>query len=139
MDIWSKKKRSEIMSKIRSKNTRPEKFLRSALHNRGYRFRIHKKGLPGNPDIVLSKHKTIIFVNGCFWHHHEECKSGRIPKTNKKYWKEKLSNNIERDKHNQKACEDLGWKVIVVWECEIKKELPKTIEKIKSILGRQLP
>ena len=139
MDIWTKEKRSEVMSKIRSKDTKPEKTLRSALHKEGYRFRIHKKGLPGNPDIVLTKFKIAIFVNGCFWHQHRGCPDGHIPKTKKKYWKEKLLKNVERDEQKQRACENLGWKVIVVWECEIKKELPKTIEKIRNILAHQLP
>ena len=134
MDIWTKEKRSEVMSKIKSKDTKPEKLLRSALHKEGYRFRIHKKGLSGNPDIVLPKYKTVIYVNGCFWHLHKDCRDGHIPKTNKKYWKEKLLKNVERDKLNQKACEKLGWNVIVVWECEIKKDLSKTIKKIKKHL-----
>ena len=139
MDIWTKEKRSEVMSKIRSKDTKPEKTLRSALHKEGYRFRIHKKDLPGNPDIVLTKFKTVIFVNGCFWHLHKDCADGHIPKTKKKYWKEKLLKNVERDEQTQRKCENLGWKVIVVWACEIKKELPKTIKKIKNILAHQLP
>lgn len=123
------------MSKIRSKNTKPEIVLRSALHRLGYRFRIHKKDLPGKPDIVLPKHNTIIFVNGCFWHYHEDCREGRIPDTNSKSWKEKLSKNVERDEKHQKSCNELGWKVLVVWECEIEKKMNTTIEKVLRVLN----
>lgn len=133
-DIWDKNKRSDVMSKIRSKNTKPEIILRSALHRLGYRFRIHIKDLPGRPDIVLPKFNTIIFVQGCFWHYHEHCKEGRIPKTNSKYWKEKLYKNVERDKKHQQQCKDLGWKVIVVWECEIENQLSNSITEIANSL-----
>lgn len=122
------------MSKIRSKNTKPEIILRSALHQHGYRFRIHKKDLPGKPDIVLPKHNTVIFVHGCFWHYHEDCREGRIPDTNSKFWKEKLSKNVERDKRHQKQCKDLGWRVMVVWECEIEHHFSDIIIKIKNTL-----
>ena len=97
MDNWSKEKRSKVMSNIRSKDTKPEVALRSALYKHGYRYRIHYKGLPGKPDIVLPKYKTVIFVNGCFWHYHEDCIEGRIPKTNSKFWEEKLNRNIAKD------------------------------------------
>ncbi|MDV6169366.1 DNA mismatch endonuclease Vsr [Flavobacterium sp. DG1-102-2] len=121
MDRWSKEKRSEVMSKIRSKDTKPEKKLRSLLFSRGLRYRIHYKKLPGTPDIVFPKYKTVIFVHGCFWHHHEDCNVGRVPKSNRDFWYTKLSRNIERDKKNQNDILKLGWKVIVVWECELKK------------------
>jgi len=120
------------MSKIRSKNTKPEKILRSALHNLGYRFRIHKKDLPGKPDIVLPKYNTVIFVHGCFWHYHADCREGRIPDTNLKFWEEKLLKNVEKDKKHQDQCKELGWKVIVVWECEIERDLEAIIEKVIS-------
>ena len=106
------------MLKIRFKNSKPEKILRSALHLRGYRFRIRKKELPGKPDIVLPKYNAVIFVHGCFWHYHKECNEGRIPDTNSKFWKEKLYKNVEKDKRHQQQCIDLGWKTVVVWECE---------------------
>lgn len=122
------------MSKIRSKNTKPEKALRSTLHKLGYRFRIHKKELPGKPDIVLSKFKTVIFVHGCFWHYHEACSEGRFPSSNSEFWREKLLRNVEKDKKHQQACAELGWKVLVVWECEIEKRLPEVIRKIRSVL-----
>ncbi len=120
------------MSKIRSKNTKPERLLRSALHQHGYRFRIHRDDLPGKPDITLPKFNTLIFVNGCFWHFHKNCPEGRIPDTNSKFWKEKLYKNVVKDKRNQKECEQLGWKVLVIWECEIEKELSSILELIKA-------
>ncbi len=120
MDIWSKEKRSDVMSKIRSQNTKPEKLVRSLLFKSGFRFRIHKKDLPGKPDIVLPKYKTVIFVHGCFWHFHKDCKEGRIPNTNSKFWMEKLSKNIERDANHIINLKLLGWRVIVIWECELK-------------------
>ena len=122
------------MSKIRSKDTKPEKILRSALHQIGYRFRIHRKDLPGKPDIVLPKYKTVIFVHGCFWHYHKDCPEGRIPNTNSKFWKEKLLKNVEKDKRHQANCKELGWKVIVVWECEVEKQLEDTLINIENIL-----
>lgn len=132
MDIWSKKKRSEVMSKINSKNTKPEILLRSALHNLGYRFRIHKKDLPGKPDIVLPKYNTIIFVHGCFWHFHKDCSEGRIPSSNTDYWKNKLLNNVARDKNHVQSCKTLGWKVAVLWECEIENDIDQVILKLEE-------
>ncbi len=103
MDIWIKKKRSWVMSRILGKNTQPEIKVRQLLHAMGYRFRIHKKGLPGKPDIVLKKHKAIIFVHGCFWHLHGKCRDGRIPKTNVTFWSKKLLANKKREKLNTKT------------------------------------
>jgi len=119
-DHLVKEKRSWNMSLIKSKNTKPELLVRSVLHRLGYRFRIHKKDLPGNPDIVLPKYKTALFVNGCFWHQHKNCKRANIPKTNKDYWLPKLNKNIERDRVIQNKLSDIGWNVIVVWECMLK-------------------
>ena len=132
MDIWSKQKRSEVMSKIKGKNTKPEIILRSQLFKQGFRFRIHQKNLPGKPDIVLSKYRTVIFVHGCFWHYHKDCREGRIPSTNSKYWKEKLQRNIARDKANIKALRKDKWKVFVIWECEIEKQLERTMKKLTT-------
>ena len=134
MDIWSKEKRSLVMSKIRSKDTKPEIILRSSLHQLGYRFRIHKKELPGKPDIVLPKYKIVIFVHGCFWHYHKDCPEGRIPDTNSKFWKEKLLKNIERDKKHQDMCKELGWNVLIIWECELEKRLEEVLTKIKTTI-----
>ncbi len=133
MDIWSKDKRSDVMSKIRSKNTRPEMLLRSLLHKEGYRFRLHKKDLPGKPDIVLAQYKLIIFVHGCFWHYHKDCPEGRIPNTNSKFWREKLVKNVQKDNKHQQLLKSLGWNVLVFWECEIEKKSHEVLLKIKSI------
>lgn len=120
MDIWSKEKRSECMSKIRSKNTKPELALRKALFARGFRYRVNDIRLPGKPDIVLPKYKTVIFVNGCFWHKHKNCKYAYTPKTNTQFWVDKINSNVERDNKNLKELKTMGWNVIIVWECEIR-------------------
>jgi DNA mismatch endonuclease (patch repair protein) len=130
MDIWTKDKRSSVMSKIRSKNTKPEIILRKALFSNGFRYRIHDKNFPGKPDIVMPKYRTVIFVHGCFWHHHSDCKEGKVPKTNTKFWSEKLSKNIERDVRHNLALTALGWKIITVWECEIEKRLSVVLDKL---------
>jgi len=124
-DIWSKEKRSLVMSKIRPKNTKPEMILRSYLHNEGFRFRIHRKDLPGKPDLVLPKYNSVIFVHGCFWHFHSDCREGRIPDTNSKFWHDKLSKNISRDTKHQQQLTEMGWKVKVIWECELESALKK--------------
>ena len=111
-DVFSKEKRSEVMSKIRGKDTKPEILVRKYLHSRGLRFRKNDKRYPGHPDIVLPKYKTIVLVHGCFWHLHEGCKYARIPKSNVEYWQNKLYGNKERDKRTKKELEDMGWKSI---------------------------
>lgn len=118
-DIFSPEKRSEIMSKVRSKDSIAEKRVRSALHAAGFRFRLHRKGLPGTPDIVLPKHRIIIFVHGCYWHRHVGCPKSSTPKSNREFWVKKFSENIERDIKTKSALEALGWRVVVVWECEV--------------------
>jgi DNA mismatch endonuclease, patch repair protein len=110
------------MSKIRSKNTKPEILLSSLLFKNRLRFRIHKTDLPGKPDIILPKYHSVIFVHGCFWHHHKNCPEGRIPNTNSIFWKEKLFNNVERDKKHKYSLKKAGWNVITIWECEIEKK-----------------
>ena len=127
MDIWTKEKRSDVMSKIRGKNTKPELILRSQLFRQGFRFRVHQKDLPGKPDIVFPKYKTVIFVHGCFWHFHNNCREGRIPSTNSKYWEQKLIKNKIRDQNNIKSLRKKNWRVIVVWECQIEKNINKTV------------
>ena len=124
VDIFSKEKRSEIMSKIRSTNTKPELFIRKYLFSYGFRYRLHKKGLPGKPDIVLQKYNTIIFIHGCFWHGHD-CKIGsasRKQKSNTDYFNNKLAKYFERDKRNKEKLISKGWNIITIWECEIKNE-----------------
>ncbi len=122
VDRISKEHRSWNMSRIRSKNTKPEMRVRSFLHKNGYRFRLHRKDLPGKPDIVLPKYKTAIFVHGCFWHQHNNCKNASMPKSNRDFWKKKFNSNIQRDLNNQAKLRELGWQVIVIWECETETE-----------------
>lgn len=119
MDTLTKEKRSWNMSRIKSKDTKPEMLVRSALHCAGYRFRLHVKELPGKPDIVLPKYKTVIFVHGCFWHRHKGCSDATMPSTNQDFWKEKFRQNVKRDKCEQAELKKRGWKVLVVWECEV--------------------
>jgi len=120
MDIFSKSKRSDIMSKISGKETKPEILVRKYLFSKGFRYRKNAKDLPGKPDIVLPKYKTIIFIHGCFWHGHEGCKKSALPTTNIEFWKGKIAKNIERDKLNISNLHNKGWKVIIVWQCELK-------------------
>lgn len=112
--------RSENMARVKSANTKPEIFLRKLLWQRGFRYRVNYSKLPGKPDIYIPKYNTAIFVNGCFWHMHENCKLSSIPKNNYDFWKNKLEGNVKRDKKNYKELENMGIKVIVVWGCEIK-------------------
>ena len=120
MDVFSKGKRSQIMSRISGKDTKPEILVRSLLHRMGYRFRLHKKELPGKPDITLPKHKKVIFVHGCFWHGHENCPRSKRPSTNVVFWNKKINGTIERDKQNIQNLENLGWETLILWTCEIK-------------------
>jgi DNA mismatch endonuclease (patch repair protein) len=120
MDTISKSERSALMSRIHSENTRPELAVRSILHQLGYRFRLHQKGLPGRPDIVLPRHRKIILVQGCFWHGHT-CQLASKPKSNESYWSLKIQTNRTRDSRNLEALFSQGWKVLELWECEIRK------------------
>ena len=119
--------RSRNMSAIKSKNTKPEIAVRKLLHSMGYRFRLHRKDLPGSPDIVLPKYKTVIFVHGCFWHRHENCKYASTPKTRKEFWEKKFRENINRDNLNQANLSLKGWKIIIIWECQLKGDKRKLI------------
>ena len=121
-DTLTTQQRHTCMSHNRSSNTKPEVKLRKALFGFGYRYRINKKGLPGSPDIVWAKYRTCIFVNGCFWHGHKDCRYATKPKTNEEFWRAKIENNRERDLRDYMYLESLGWRVIVVWECELKKD-----------------
>lgn len=118
------------MSRIKSKNTKPELLVRKFLYGKGMRFRVNDKRYPGKPDIVLSKYKTIIFVNGCFWHHHG-CKNSNIPKTNTEFWTKKINATLLRDKRNYSELVLLGWRVITVWECEL--DLSKRNETLENL------
>jgi DNA mismatch endonuclease, patch repair protein len=122
MDKLSKTERSINMRAIRSKDTKPELLIRKFLFRNKFRYRLHSKKLPGKPDIILKKHNTLIFVNGCFWHMHKKCIEGKIPKSNRAYWKKKLLANVNRDNKNYKSLRKMGWKIIIIWECDIKKK-----------------
>ena len=115
------------MSQVKSRDTSVEKMVRSLLHRRGYRFRLHRKDLPGSPDIVLPKYRTVIFIHGCFWHQHPGCKKATIPVDNADYWSVKLTHNAERDRQVQDSLISLGWRVIVLWGCEIGKRKALTL------------
>ncbi len=120
-DIFAPEKRHEIMQNVKTKNTAPEIKLRSLLHKNGFRFRVNRKDLPGKPDIVLPKYRAVIFVHGCFWHGHD-CPRGQRPQTNADFWNQKIDRNVIRDKSDVSLLESLGWRVLIVWECEIKKK-----------------
>lgn len=138
-DSLSPSQRHTCMSHIRSSNTKPEVKLRKALFGLGYRYRVNKKGLPGSPDIVLAKYCSCIFVNGCFWHGHKDCRYATRPKTNQEFWSTKIENNRERDLRDYTFLESLGWRVIVVWECELKKDrINDTIATVREQLDANL-
>lgn len=134
-DVFDQKTRSKNMSRIRGKDTKPELLVRKALHKRGFRYRLHRKDLPGKPDIVLTKYKAAIFVNGFFWHGHK-CHLFKWPKSRRDFWAGKILQNISRDKKNTLKLEELGWRILTVWECSIKgKERLDTDELIDSIVN----
>jgi DNA mismatch endonuclease (patch repair protein) len=130
-DRLSRERRSWNMSRIRSRDTQPERIVRSALHRAGYRFRLHRRDLPGRPDIVLPRYHTAIFVHGCFWHRHKQCRLAYTPKSRVTFWTEKFRRNVERDRENTAALRKLGWRVITVWECEATSP-EKWLQKVES-------
>lgn len=119
-DVVSPQKRSEMMSGIKGKDTKPELAFRKVLHARGFRFRLHNRDLPGKPDLVLARYRTVIFIHGCFWHGHGNCKLFRLPKSRTEFWQEKISGNTARDRKQLGMLVDLGWRILVVWECALK-------------------
>jgi len=121
------------MSAIRSKNMKPEMVVRQLVHGMGYRYRLHRKGLPGKPDLVFGRRNAVIFVHGCFWHQHD-CQDGHRPKSNTSYWDEKLRRNVERDARVQSELEEMGWRVLVVWECQTKRST-ELKDRLKKFLG----
>lgn len=131
-DTLTPEKRSWNMSRIKGKNTNPEVCLRSLLHQAGFRFRIHADNLPGKPDIVLPHYKKVIFVNGCFWHRHENCKYAYIPKSRQNFWQEKFARTVLRDQEKAEKLIQKGWQVLTVWECELKKDPVTVIENLIS-------
>ena len=118
VDSISIERRSWNMSRIKGRDTKPEILVRSLLHRKGFRFRLHQKNLPGRPDIVLRKYGTVIFVNGCFWHRHKNCPDATLPKSKTEFWQNKFDQTVKRDKSNREKLISLGWKVLTVWECE---------------------
>jgi len=138
IDIVSKKTRSRMMSSIKSKDTKPEMIVRRFLHRQGFRYRLHVKELPGSPDIVLPKYRTVIFVHGCFWHQHKGCSYATIPANNKEFWLDKFSQNQLRDSRNLDDLHKLGWKTIVVWECGLRKREKNVLHGLIKIIS-QMP
>jgi DNA mismatch endonuclease (patch repair protein) len=134
-DRLTKARRSWNMSRIHGKDTAPEKVVRSLLHRMGYRFRLHGKKLPGRPDIVLPKHRTVVFVHGCFWHRHRGCKRSTTPMHRRGWWLKKLEGNSARDKANGRALAQIGWRVIVVWQCHLANPA-KVAAKLRHSLSR---
>jgi DNA mismatch endonuclease (patch repair protein) len=138
MDTFSKAKRSDIMSKVRSSHTKPELLVRKYLFKKGFRFSLHRKNLPGTPDIVLRKYKTVIFVNGCFWHGHINCSKSSLPKTRIEFWKNKIERNTERDILNTQKLICFGWQVITIYQCELKlRDIDQTMSKVLMKLNKQ--
>jgi DNA mismatch endonuclease (patch repair protein) len=139
-DVHNAETRSYNMSRIRSKNTKPEVTLRKELFANGFRFRIHAKDLPGKPDIVLKKYRTVIFVHGCFWHGHKDCKYFVVPKTRTEWWMNKIAGNQQNDIKNKASLEQTGWNVINVFECDLKKDkLATTINQVINDIKKNLP
>jgi DNA mismatch endonuclease (patch repair protein) len=135
-DRLTREQRSWNMSRIRGKDTTPELVVRRALHALGYRFRLHGRKLPGRPDVVLPKYRTVVFVHGCFWHRHRNCKNCTTPTNRRAWWVKKLEGNAGRDKVNRQALRQLGWNVVVVWECESEK--PNFVTRLRSRLERAI-
>jgi DNA mismatch endonuclease (patch repair protein) len=134
-DVFTREKRSAVMSRIRSTDTKPELMVRRALHGMGYRYRLHHPGLPGRPDIVLVRYRTIFQVKGCFWHGHR-CLKGRVPKQNSHYWIPKIQQNISRDRRSERKLRAAGWHVITVWECTIRAHAPDILTILNPVLKR---
>ena len=137
MDRLTKEQRHKNMKNIKSKDTSIELKLRKELWKRGYRYRKNYAGLPGKPDIVLPKYHVAIFVHGCFWHRHEGCKDATTPKTRTDFWLEKFDKNVKNDQIKQEKLRELGWKVIVIWECELKRSFQETMDKVEKELTRK--
>lgn len=136
VDIVTPARRSQIMSRIRGKGTKPELLVRSAAHRLGFRFRLHQKQLPGSPDLVFPGRKTALFVHGCFWHRHQDCPHCYVPKSNILFWREKFKKNVLRDERVRAGLEEMGWRVSVIWECETA-DSNALRKKLKRLLGRR--
>ena len=132
-DVFSQEKRSWIMSRVKGRDTKPEILVRAFIFRMGFRFRLHRRDLPGTPDIVLPRHGKMIFVHGCFWHEHKRCPRSKRPTTNENFWNKKLDGNIKRDKRYRRELRQMGWKVLIVWECETKNP-EKLLRKLERFL-----
>ena len=135
-DIVDRRARSRMMAGIKGKHTKPELVVRSYLHRRGLRFRLHQRNLPGNPDIVLAKYRTAVFVHGCFWHQHEGCRFAYMPSSNTTFWKDKLQSNVARDAKQSVALVELGWRVLTLWECETRNS--SALDRLVSQIRREI-
>lgn len=136
-DFVSKSERSRMMSSVKSRDTKPEVRVRSAAHQLGLRFRLHRKDLPGRPDLVFPRWRVVIFVHGCFWHQHSGCSRATIPQSNHEFWREKFRKNMERDAQNLRDLIELGWRPEIIWECETKSR-DQLIDRLKTIFGFML-
>lgn len=136
MDRLTPQRRSQLMAKVRGKNTAPEKIVRSLAHRLGYRFRLYRRDLPGRPDLVFPKYRVAIFVNGCFWHQHEGCPRSRRPTSNRDFWNSKLDRNVARDRIAQERLRDIGWRPVVVWECETRDAVLLERKLTAALIGR---
>lgn len=130
VDTVTREARSRMMGAVRGKNTQPELRVRRAIHAAGFRYRLHRDDLPGRPDIVLPRYRTIVFVHGCFWHGHD-CSRGKLPSSNKAFWTKKISGNVRRDRTNYEALRGLGWTVVTIWQCNLEKDLSKAIGRLR--------
>lgn len=137
MDVFKKAKRSWIMSRIKGVDTAPELLVRSLVHRMGFRFRLHRKDLPGKPDIVLPRHRMIIFVHGCFWHGHRNCARAKNPTTNIAFWQNKIDTNVARDKKNFRALKKLNWAVLIIWQCELR-NVSRLTARLEKFLDKTL-
>lgn len=135
-DRIDQKRRSANMAAIKAKHTGPEVSVRKALHAKGFRFRLHRSDLPGRPDVVLPKYRVALFVHGCFWHRHQGCADASIPKSNTEFWLTKLNGNVSRDKRNREELIALGWRVYVVWECELKNKKMKWLSDFQKFVTK---
>lgn len=135
VDVVDKATRSRMMSGIKGKNTKPELMVRRYLHGRGLRYRLHGANLPGRPDIVLPRYRVVVFVHGCFWHQHSGCRYATMPSSRTNFWQNKLAQNVARDLYQINALIDLGWRVLVVWECELRGSKPRLEELYEEIVG----
>ena len=137
-DVHTKEARSRNMAAIRGKNTKPEMIVRRGLHSRGLRYVLHGRKLPGKPDLVFPSRKTVVFVHGCFWHAHEGCRAFRLPKTRAEDWKTKLLGNRSRDARNEAGLKALGWRVLILWECDVRGKQPHEISALLDGLAKKI-